>query len=462
MLRVFNQPIPGSLLVLLMSESMLILATFHLAAIKVTTLPVLLGSPRAGIVPVMLALICQVCLYYCDLYDLKAVRSVKASSVHLLQALGAWSVLIGGVCALFAPSSIDPRLYIEAVFILFAVLICWRTGFFWLCKRRRLRHPTLILGTGELAKKLAAEILSRPEVGVRIVGFVSDDRSLVGKSLVNPTVLGHTSDLSRIVMRERVSEVLVAMPESRGSMPIAELLDLKIKGVSVVEATTRYEEITGKIALENLRPSWLVFSLGFKKSRLTQLYLLIMSMLLASIGLIVCFPLMVVVAILIKLDSRGPVFFKQERVGKDGKTFHLLKFRSMFLDAEQKTGPVWAKENDARATRVGRIIRQLHLDEIPQFINVLRGDMSFVGPRPERPEFVKELREKIPYYNQRHAIKPGITGWAQVRHQYGASIDDAIEKLQYDLFYIKNLSVLLDLYIIFQTLKIVILRRGAH
>jgi exopolysaccharide biosynthesis polyprenyl glycosylphosphotransferase len=185
-------------------------------------------------------------------------------------------------------------------------------------------------------------------------------------------------------------------------------------------------------------------------------------MLSSALGLVVCFPIMIVMAILIKLDSKGPVLFRQERVGKDGKTFQLLKFRSMFLDAEEKTGPVCAKQNDVRATRVGRIIRKLHLDELPQFINVLRGDMSFVGPRPERPEFVKELSEKIPFYNQRHAIKPGITGWAQIKHQYGASISDALEKLQYDLFYVKNLSALLDLYIILQTVRIVILGKGAR
>lgn len=442
-----------------MSESVLILGTFHLAAAKSTGLPVL---GQQGAIPILLAVICQLCLYYCDLYDLKAVRSAQGSCVRLLQALGVCSVLIGSAYTLFSRASIDPGLFLEAVFVLFGVLICWRTAFFWLCKKRMLRNPTLILGTGELAKKLAAEILRRPEIGVRIVGFVSEDRSLVGKSLVNPTVLGHTSDLRRIIERERVSEVLVAMPESRGSMPIAELLDLKIKGVSVVEATTRYEEITGKIAVENLRPSWLVFSRGFKKSRFTLFHLRMISMLFSALGLVVCFPIMIVVAILIRLDSKGPVLFRQERVGKDGKTFQLLKFRSMFLDAEAETGPVWARENDSQVTRVGRIIRILHLDELPQFINVLRGDMSFVGPRPERPEFVKELSQKILYYNQRHAIKPGITGWAQIKHQYGASISDALEKLQYDLFYVKNLSALLDLYIILQTVRIVILGKGAR
>src|SRR5262249_55269136 len=262
--------------------------------------------------------------------------------------------------------------------------------------------------------------------------------------------------------RERIGQVIVAMPESRGSMPMTELLDLKVRGITVEEATSFYERITGKIALENLRPSWLVFSPGFKKSRLSLFLHSSLGVILSVLGLLLCFPIMIVIAVLIRLDSRGPVLFKQTRVGKDGKTFPLLKFRSMFADAEEKTGPVWAKKNDERVTRVGRIIRQLRLDELPQFFNVLRGDMSFVGPRPERPEFVEELTRSIPYYNQRHTVRPGITGWAQVKYQYGASVGDAVEKLQYELFYIKNMSVLLDIYIIFQTAKIVLLGKGAH
>jgi len=325
-----------------------------------------------------------------------------------------------------------------------------------------MKPSILILGTGELAKKLAAEILNRPEVGVRIAGFISEDNSLVGKSLLNPTVLGHTSELNRVVESERVGQVVVAMPESRGSMPMNELLDLKVRGVAVEEATSFYERITGKIALENLRPSWLVFSPGFRKSRLSLFLHSSLGIVLSLLGLLLCFPIMIVIAALIRLDSRGPVLFRQARVGKDGKTFQLLKFRSMFVDAEEKTGPIWAKKNDDRATRVGRVIRKLRLDELPQFLNVLRGEMSFVGPRPERPEFVQELTRTIPYYNQRHTVRPGITGWAQVKYQYGASVGDAVEKLQYELFYIKNMSISLDIYIIFQTAKIVLLGKGAH
>jgi sugar transferase (PEP-CTERM system associated) len=457
-----NQYLPSRILFLLFSESLLILGAFQLAAILKSTGSGAALRQEVILGQVVFTLICQLCLYYCDLYDLKTVKDARGSCVHLLQALGICSVLVGAIYLLRAPSSLDAEEYVETVFILFGLLVSWRIAFFWLCRKRRLRHPTLILGTGELAKKLASEILSRPDAGVRIVGFVSDDPSQVGKALVNPGVIGHTSELTRIVERERINEVIVAMPESRGSMPISELLDMKIKGVSIQEATTRYEEITGKIALENLRPSWLVFSQGFKKSRLALLSLRMMGIFLSVLGLVLAFPIIVVIAILVKLDSKGPVLFKQARVGKNGKTFQLWKFRSMVVNAEEKTGPIWAKEDDDRVTRVGRILRKVRLDELPQFINVLRGDMNFVGPRPERPEFVEELSKQIPYYNQRHTVRPGITGWAQVRHQYGGSVGDTIEKLQYDLFYIKNMSMFLDLYIIFQTIKIVMLGRGAH
>jgi len=243
---------------------------------------------------------------------------------------------------------------------------------------------------------------------------------------------------------------------------MTELLDLKIRGVSIEEATSFYERITGKIALENLRPSWLIFSPGFRKSRVSLFLHTSVGIILSLLGLLICLPLMIVIAVLIRLDSEGPVFFRQARVGKDNKIFQLLKFRSMFVNAEEKTGPVWATKNDARVTRVGRIIRRLRLDELPQFLNVLRGEMSFVGPRPERPEFVDELSQGIPYYNQRHTVRPGITGWAQVKYQYGASVGDAVEKLQYELFYIKNMSIMLDFYIIFQTARIVLLGKGAH
>jgi sugar transferase (PEP-CTERM system associated) len=218
--------------------------------------------------------------------------------------------------------------------------------------------------------------------------------------------------------------------------------------------------VSGRILLENLKPSWLIFSDGFRKSWVTRVIKRLTGIAISVVGLVVTAPVMLVVAALIRLESPGPIFFKQERVGQDGKVFTLFKFRSMRTDAEKDGHPVWAGENDPRVTRVGALIRKTRVDEIPQLWNVLKGDMAIVGPRPERPYFVEKLRHVIPYYDQRHTVKPGITGWAQVRYPYGASVQDAVEKLQYDLFYIKHMSLVFDLSILFETIKVIIFGRG--
>lgn len=463
MLKVFNQYLPSRTLFLLVSETVLILAGILLAAAIQSShgQDSKLLEEAEVLKALLIAFVCQLCLYYHDLYDLQIVKERGELFVRLLQAMGVWSILIAGIYVLFPSMFLGQGVSILAVFLLLVSLVAWRVAFFWLSQRTALATSTLILGTGDLARKIAAEVSSRPEVGIRIVGFVSEDRTLVGKSIVNPTVLGEVADLGTIVDQERVSEVVVAMPEGRGRLPFTELLDLKLKGLSIIEATSLYEKLTGKIAVESLRPSWLIFSEGFRKSPITHFYKRLFGILFSTFGLIVLMPVMALVALLIKLDSRGPVLFRQKRVGEGGKTFDLLKFRSMHVDAEAASGPVWAQKDDSRITHVGKFIRKVRLDELPQFINVLKGDMSFVGPRPERPHFVAQLGEKIPYYSQRHTVKPGITGWAQVRYHYGGSIGDTIEKLQYDLYYIKHMSIALDLLIIFQTIKIVLLRRGS-
>jgi sugar transferase (PEP-CTERM system associated) len=254
----------------------------------------------------------------------------------------------------------------------------------------------------------------------------------------------------------------VSLADSRGKLPMDKLLEMKLDGVSFDHLAAVYETYTGKIAVENLRPSWLIFSPGFKKSRLLSASKRLMDILVAGIGVIVALPVMALVALAIRLTSSGPVLYHQKRVGQHGRIFVLHKFRSMKVDAEAATGPVWAsKAGDSRVIPIGRFLRRSRLDELPQLWNVLIGDMSFVGPRPERPEFVAELTRQIPYYGQRHVVRPGLTGWAQVRYTYGASVEDALQKLQYDLFYIKNLSLALDLFIILDTVKTVLLRRGA-
>jgi sugar transferase (PEP-CTERM system associated) len=257
--------------------------------------------------------------------------------------------------------------------------------------------------------------------------------------------------------------VVVSLSDARGHLPMDRLLEIRLnEGVTFDHLASVYEEYTGKIAVENLRPSWLIFADGFRKTRARLAVKRAFDLVLAAAGLLIGLPLIALVGVAVKLTSRGPVLYHQERVGLNGSTFMVHKFRTMRPDAEAATGPVWSTEQDARVTSIGRFLRRMRLDELPQLWNVLRGDMSVVGPRPERPVFVQELIAKIPFYGQRHVVKPGLTGWAQIRYTYGASVEDAIEKLQYDLYYIKNLSFALDLVIVLETIKTVMLRRGAR
>jgi sugar transferase (PEP-CTERM system associated) len=264
------------------------------------------------------------------------------------------------------------------------------------------------------------------------------------------------------VKRESIDRIVVAMGERRGQLPTDGLLQLSLAGeVSIEEGASFYERVTGRVSLSMMRPSWLIFTGRGRQAMLPAIARSAVHRFVALVGLLLSLPIIIITAILVKLDSRGPVFYKQERVGKNGKPFTLTKFRSMRTDAE-KSGPVWASKDDDRTTRVGKIIRKIRVDEIPQFWNIIKGEMSFVGPRPERPHFVAQLATEIPYYEQRHLIAPGLTGWAQIKYPYGASIEDARQKLQYDLFYIKNYSLLLDGIIMFETIKIILFGRGAQ
>jgi sugar transferase (PEP-CTERM system associated) len=325
----------------------------------------------------------------------------------------------------------------------------------------RRRSKILIMGTGPLARSLAREILRHREYGLSVCGFVDDDPSLVGVSIVNPKVLGISKEVRRVVENNSVDEVVVELQDRRGRLPVDELLELKMHGVRVQEATSLYERVTGKIAIENLKPSWMLFGDGFEVSRLVLIGQQIISFSVSLVALLMFLPFLPLIALLIKLDSPGPVFFRQERVGRDNKVFTLWKFRSMRKDAEKNTGPVWAKAQDSRVTRVGKYLRRTRLDEFPQLFNVLKGDMSLVGPRPERPKFVDELSNTIPFYDLRHSMKPGVTGWAQINYGYGNSVEDSVEKLQYDLFYIKNASLALDLLVILHTIKTMLVRKGS-
>ena len=411
------------------------------------------------------SVVIQVAFYLFDLYDLPAMRSYRQVLTNLAKALGVATALLMMLFYALPMLTLGRGVFLVNLGLAFALLSLWRLLVLWSSVHPHLglRERVLILGSGQQAVEIARATLERSNAGFHIVGFADDKPELVGKSLINPCVLGLTEDLYNLVDQHEIDRIVVAVEDRRGNLPTGELLNLSLSGrVAVEDCAGYYERLTGKISTEMLRPSWLIFSRGRRYTDLTRHLRRLLNLVLAAVGFMVSLPVMALVALAVKLDSRGPIFYVQERVGKNGRLFKIIKFRSMRSDAEESSGPVWAKASDPRATRIGKIIRKLRLDELPQFINVLRGDMNFVGPRPERTVFVNRLNAIIPYYSQRHLIKPGLTGWAQIKYAYGSSVEDAIEKLRYDLFYIKNQSFILDAIIIFETIKTVLFGRGGR
>ena len=412
----------------------------------------------------LIVAVCQLTLHYSDLYDLRGVTSVRELTVRLSSALGTTSLILAFLYYLAPNWVIGRGVFMISVAFMITFVVAWRAAFAWLTRRVSPRERLLLVGTNAPAVNLARELFARrQELGVDIVGFVDPDPARIGSPVINPGVVGAIDDIPVLVSTLNVDRVVVSLSDARGKLPMDRLLDIRFSnGVTFDHLASVYEEYTGKIAVENLRPSWLIFSEGFRKTRLLMAAKRALDIVFAVIGLTVGLPIMALVGVLVKCTSRGPMLYHQTRVGLHGHQFTVHKFRTMCEDAERSTGPVWSTANDARVTPIGKFLRRTRLDEMPQLWNVLIGEMSFVGPRPERPEFVQELAVTIPYYGQRHVLKPGVTGWAQIRYTYGASVEDAIEKLQYDLYYIKNLSIALDFVILLETLKTVIMRRGAR
>lgn len=403
---------------------------------------------------------CLAAFYLFDLYDFIVMHDRRELVLRLIQALGlAWIALAFAFYA-FPKLMLGRGIFLIALPLALGLMVGWRVSIHWLLGHPDFGERILIVGSGSLAVEVAREMLDRPDAGYRIAGFVGTDAQLLGKSLINPRVIGLTSELDEVVRRENIDRIVVAMGERRGQLPTNELLQLSLTGkVNIEEGASFYERVTGRVSLNMIRPSWLIFSSRGRQARISGIARNIVHRIVAMIGGLLSIPFAIVTAILIKIESPGPILYKQERVGKNGQPFVLMKFRSMRTDAE-KAGPVWASKDDDRTTRVGKIIRKLRIDEIPQFWNIFRGEMDFVGPRPERQHFVSQLAQEIPYYEQRHLISPGLTGWAQIKYPYGASIEDARQKLQYDLYYIKNQSLVLDGIILFETIKIILFGRG--
>jgi sugar transferase (PEP-CTERM system associated) len=412
----------------------------------------------------LVVFVTQTCLYFADLYSSRQGADRRDLFIRIMQALGAASFILAGIYLWLPDLAIGRGVFLIAALLVIGGVVGWRALIELTSKAMGPRERLLLVGTSPAAVALAKELHEhRVELGVEIVGFVDPDPSRVGAPLLNPGIIGTVADIPSIVHDRRVDRVVVSLADARGKLPMDDLLRMKLeRGVTFDHLPTVYEEYTGKIAIENLRPSWLIFSSGFKKTRLLLAAKRVLDIVCALVGLTLLMPVMLLVGALVKLTSKGPALYHQERVGQNGRVFTVHKFRSMRQDAEAATGAVWATAKDSRITPIGGFLRRTRLDEVPQLWNVLVGDMAMVGPRPERPEFVGQLTEQIPFYGLRHGVRPGVTGWAQVRYTYGASVEDSMEKLQYDLFYIKHMTIAFDLFVLFSTVKTVVLRRGAQ
>jgi sugar transferase (PEP-CTERM system associated) len=407
--------------------------------------------------------VCLACFYCNDLYDLTHRYDPVERVLRVEQSLGAASLLLGSVYFLFPTLLLSRGVFIIAMILATAFILAGRKILDHVWRLANSLQRVVILGTGQIALDLAREISRRNDLGMKLEGFVSTPGcGITGDSLFGFPVLGQVSAMEDIVRDKSVSRIVVALEDRRGALPTRQLVTLRVQGLRVDDAPTALSALTGRIALRTVNPSWFLFTEGFHRSRWNDLLKRVLDLTAGIIGLLLSLPIMLLVAIIVRLDSKGPVIYRQTRVGRQGKDFEVLKFRSMRVDAEKGTGAQWASENDPRTTRVGKFLRKYRFDELPQFVNVIRGEMSFVGPRPERPCFVNELAEKIPYYVERHSVRPGLTGWAQVQYPYGSSIEDAFNKLEYDLFYLKNMSLTFDLAIIAQTIRIVIGGRGGR
>ncbi|HZQ96679.1 MAG TPA: TIGR03013 family XrtA/PEP-CTERM system glycosyltransferase [Candidatus Sulfotelmatobacter sp.] len=457
MIRLFNVYYPVRTLVLLLGEALVVGCSFVLGTMFTVESMLRLNNElfieRGYLRILALTGVVLLLSHGFDLYDSSKIEQKLDQAFRILFVLGFVALALGAVIYKFPDFLPGNNSAIFGVVILAISLFCWRSAYGWLVCQPFFRERVYVLGTGDRAQRLVNG-LARPGLGIEVVGWTGN---LEGE----PSLEAVASHLAGLAKLKGVHRVIVAMPNRRGTIPVEELLALRLAGVKVEEATSWLEKITGRIEVEQLYPSWFIFADGFRFSTMNRIIRRIVNFTAALCGLVITLPIIPCVALAVKLSSKGPVFYRQERVGRGGEVFYCYKFRTMRQDAEADTGATWATDDDPRITKVGKYLRLLRLDEIPQLWCVLKGDMHFVGPRPERPEFVQWLSREIPYYNLRHVVRPGVTGWAQVQYKYGNTLEDAREKLQYDLFYIKNASIGLDLLIMFQTVKIVLLGRGA-
>jgi sugar transferase (PEP-CTERM system associated) len=456
-IRLFNVHYPIRTLILLTGEALIIWSSFLLgmALQHREDLYVSLNYEGGYLKIFAVTLLVLVCSHWFDLYDPNHFDEKGELYFRLLLVPGILALMLAAVGYVFPRFLPGNNSALAGLVILTAAMFGWRAAYTWLAQWPYLRERVYVLGTGERAQRLVNGLRARSEMGIEVVGWSGNVEGAVTRDSV-------ASHLMELVALQQVHRVIVAMPDRRGTLPLHELLQLRLSGIKIEEATSWLERMSGRIEVEQLYPSWLIFTEGFRFGSSLRMMSRLLSTIAAALLLLLVLPIVPFVILLIMVDSRGPVIYRQKRMGRAGSTFYCYKFRTMRRDAEADTGATWATDDDPRITRIGRMLRISRLDEIPQLWCVLKGDMAFVGPRPERPEFVEWLSREIPYYPVRLAVRPGITGWAQVRYKYGNTLADAREKLQYDLYYIKNGSLGLDLLIMFETIKIVTLGRGAQ
>jgi sugar transferase (PEP-CTERM system associated) len=456
LIRLFKVYYPLRTLVLLAGEALIVWSSFVLGTMLRNQDSWLVLNVQGGYLKI-LAITAMVLLFshWLDLYDSNSLDKGGEQSLRLLLVMGFLALGLAAVGFLFPNFMPGNDAALFGLIILTITSFCWRSAYCWMVKQPFLRERVYVLGTGERAERLVRGLRERTGLGVDVVGWSGNIEGELSRDAVASHMVG-------LANSKGLHRVIVAMPDRRGTIPVEELLDLRLGGVRVEEATSWLERISGRIEVEHLYPSWLIFREGFRFSTFFRLIRRVLNFSVALVASAISLPLVPFIMLAVRLGSPGPILYRQQRVGRRGKIFYCYKFRTMRKDAEADTGATWALDDDPRITRVGRFLRISRLDEIPQLWCVLKGDMHFVGPRPERPEFVEWLSKEIPYYGVRHVVRPGITGWAQVQYKYGNTLEDAREKLQYDLFYIKNASIGLDLMIMFQTIKIVLLGRGGQ
>jgi len=463
MIRLFRVYVPVGTLALLISEIILLATAFTLACYIVLPFdPSIFLFDEGGWVRITVVIVSiLVGLYFHDLYTDLVVKSGIVLLQQLCLIIGSVFLLQGFISYLDVNLRVPIRVMILGNLLSVVGIFGWRVFFSSFAMQVVNRDALLLVGGSPLLEDIAGYIDEHPESGFLIAGYV-DDSHEPGASLPGGKALGPLNMLEDVVTALQPSRIIVGMTERRNRVPVSSLLELRFSGHIIEEAASAYERICGRVCLKELRPSQLIYSGELGPRRSNIIYQSVLNQAVAVVGIVVSAPIMALTALAVRLSSPGPVFYRQVRVGLDGAPFSVYKFRSMRADAEAATGAVWASKDDPRVTKVGRIIRKIRFDELPQLFNVFKGEMSIVGPRPERPEFVKEFSEHIPYYRQRHCVRPGITGWAQISYKYGDTLEDTIAKLEYDLYYIKNMALSLDTYIIFHTIKAMLLSRGSQ